>query len=153
MNEMHNDVILTVTKAKTGEVVTTRCRNLRTDIGVNWQVNHMHNAAIEPAKNIALSSRATAPVSGDTDLKGELAANGLSRTTATFSHTADQSLCTLSATFNYTGSTVTLTKAAVATAPTDLGSSADTHFLITAISPVAVIDSGDTASLEWGINV
>ena len=155
MNEMHNAVVVTVTKAKTGEVHTTHCRNLRTDIGVNWQVNRMHSANdIEAARNIALSSRATAPVSGDTDLKGEVAADGLSRKTATFSHTADQSLCTLSESWKYTGaSTLTLQKAAVATAPTDLGTSADTHFLITAISPVAVLDSNDTIAIDWGINV
>ena len=153
MNEMHNNVFITVTKAKSGEVHTTRSRNLRTDIGVNWQVNHSINTAIESARNIAISSRATAPASGDTDLKGELAADGLSRKTGTFSHTADQSLGTLSASWKYTGSsTVTVTKAAIATAPTDLGTSLDTHFLITAVSPVAVLDSNDTIAIDWGVN-
>lgn len=154
MNEMHNKVLVTVVKAKTGERVVTEHRNLRTDIGVNWQVNHMFSASIEPAANIALSSRATAPSSSDTDLKGEIAADGLSRKTATFSHTADQSLATLSEAWKYTGgSTLTLTKAALATAAVDVGSSADTHFLITAISPVAVLDSNDTIAIDWGVNV
>jgi hypothetical protein len=154
MNELHNKVIVSVIKAKDGKISTRECRNLRTDIGVNWQAMHsIGDVANEPARNLAISSRATAPVSGDTDLKGELAGNGLSRITGTYSHTADQSLATLSATWKYTGgSTVTVTKAAVATAPTDLGTSADTHFLITAVSPVAVLDSNDTLAIDWGVN-
>jgi hypothetical protein len=153
MNEMHNKVFVTVTRAKDGKVTTNYHSNLRTNIGVNWQANHSINTAIESARNIAISSRATAPASADTDLKGELAANGLSRKTATFSHTADQSLATLSASWKYTGgSVVTIQKAAVATAPTDLGTSADTHFLITAVSPVAVLDSNDTIAIDWGVN-
>jgi len=153
-NEMENKVLITVTKAKTGEVHSTVCRNLRTNIGVNWQaMQSIGDVANEPARNLALSSRATAPVSTDTDLKGEIAANGLSRKTGTFSHTADQSLATLSESWKYTGgSTLTIRKAAVATAPTDLGTSADTHFLITAVSPVAVLDSNDTIAVDWGVN-
>ena len=153
-NEMHNQVLITVTKAKTGEVHSTVCRNLRTDIGVNWQAMHsIGDVANEPARNIALSSRATAPASGDTDLKGEQAADGLSRKTGTYSHTADQSLATLSEAWQYTGgSTVTIKKAAIATAATDLDTSADTHFLITAVSPVAVLDSNDTIAIDWGVN-
>jgi len=150
---MSNNVRVQITRAKTGLVDESWHRNLRTDIGVNWQVNHSINTAIESARNLALSSRATAPVSGDTDLKGEQAADGLSRKTGTFSHTADQSLGTLTASWQFTGgSTLTLTKAAVATAPTDLGTSLDTHFLITAISPVAVMDSNDTIAIDWGVN-
>ena len=155
MNEMHNAVVVTVTKAKTGEVHTTHCRNLRTDIGVNWQVNRMHSANdIEAARNIALSSRATAPVSGDTDLKGEYGADGLARKLATFSHTADQSLATLSASWKYTGGSVTtVRKAGLVFGTTDLGTSADTMFLSTAVSPVAVLDSNDTVAIDWGVNV
>jgi hypothetical protein len=153
-NDMENKVLITVTKAKTGEVSTTVCRNLRTDIGVNWQaLRSIGDADIEAARNIALSSRATAPTSGDTDLMGEQAADGLSRKTGTYSHTPDQSLATLSESWQYTGgSTVTIKKAAIATAATDLGTSADTHFLITAVSPVAVLDSSDTIAVDWGVN-
>lgn len=153
-NEMENKVLITVTKAKTGKVTTTVCRNLRTDIGVNWQaLRSIGDADIEAARNIALSSRATAPASDDTDLMGELAADGLSRKTGTYSHTPDQSLATLSEAWQYVGgSTVTIKKAAIATAATDLGSSADTHFLITAVSPVAVLDSNDTIAVDWGVN-
>ena len=153
-NEMENKVLITVTKAKTGKISTAVCRNLRTDIGVNWQaIRSIGDADIEAARNIALSSRATAPASGDTDLKGELAADGLSRKTGSYSHTADQSLATLSESWQYGGaSVVTITKAAIATAATDLGSSADTHFLITAVSPVAVLDSADTIAIDWGVN-
>ena len=153
---MHNKVHVTVIKAKSGLVTTSVMENLRTNIGVNWQVRHMFDSdsQIEAAQNIAISSRATAPVSTDTDLMGEQTADGLSRETGTFSHTADQSLATLSVAWKYTGgSTLTIQKAAVATAATDLGTSADTHFLITAVSPVAVLDSNDTIAIDWGINV
>ena len=151
---MINKVFVRVIRAKDGFEEVTECKNLRTNIGVNWQVNHMHSASIEPAANLAISSRATAPTSADTDLKGEQAADGLSRQTGTFSHTADQSLATLSAAWKYTGGSVlTIQKAAVATAAVDLGTSADTHFLITAVSPVAVLDSNDTIAIDWGINV
>jgi hypothetical protein len=157
MNEMPNKVLVTITKAKTGESRTIECRNLRTNIGVNWQVNHMFGVAgagISAISRIALSSRATAPASADTDLKGELSADGLARKLATFSHTADQSLATLSASWKYTGgSTVTVRKAALAFGTTDLGTSADTHFTITAVSPVAVLDSNDTIAVDWGVNV
>lgn len=154
MNEMSNKVLVTVTKAESGEEFTSVCRNLRTNIGVNWQVNHMLSGAISEISRIAISSRATAPSSADTDLKGELAADGLSRKLATVSHTADQSLATLSASWKYTGaSVITIQKAAVAFGTTDLGTSADTHFLITAVSPVAVLDSNDTIAIDWGVSV
>jgi len=151
---MINKVFVRVIRANGDPDEVMECRNLRTDIGVNWQVNHMFSASIEPAANLAISSRATAPVSGDTDLMGERTADGLSRQTGTFSHTADQSLATLTAAWKYTGgSTLTIEKAAVATAAVDLGTSLDTHFLITAISPIAVLDSNDTIAIDWGINV
>lgn len=157
MNEMQNKVVVTVIKAQTGERLVTEHRNLRTDIGVNWQVNHMFGvsgAGISAISRIALSSRATAPSSSDTDLKGELAADGLARKLATFSHTADQSLATLSASWKYTGgSVVTIQKAGLCYGTTDLGTSADTMFLSTAVSPVAVLDSNDTVAVDWGVNV
>ncbi len=153
MAEMHNNVLVRVTKAKTGKTLESWHRNLRTDIGVNWQVYNSIRTSYAAIRNIALSSRATAPVSGDTDLKGELAADGLSRKTGDLSFTADQSLATLSESWKYTGaSTLTLQKAAIAFHAVDDGTSSDTHFLITAISPVAVLDSNDTIAIDWGIN-
>ena len=156
MNEMHNKVLVTVIRSGTGKRIVSECRNLRTDIGTNWQVNHMFNSTtgISAISRIAISSRATAPVSGDTDLKGEESADGLARALGTFSHTADQSLATLSAEWQYTGgSVVTIQKAATVFGATDLGTSADTHFTITAVSPVAVLNSNDTIAIDWGINV
>jgi hypothetical protein len=153
MAEMKNHVLVRVIKADTGETLESWHKNLRTNIGLNWQVEHSIDTAQAAIRNIALSSRATAPVSADTDLKGELAADGLSRKTGDFAHTADQSLATLSESWKYTGgSTLTLQKAAVAFHATDDGTSSDTHFLITAISPVAVLDSNDTIAIDWGIN-
>jgi hypothetical protein len=150
---MNNQVIVRVIRAN-GETTESIQPNLRLNNGINWQVNHMFNTSIEPAKNIAITENATAPSAASTDLPGELAADGLSRTTATFSHTADQSLATLSATWQYTGgSVVTVAKAAIVTAAADLGTSADTHFAMTAVSPVAVLSSNDTLAIDWGINV
>lgn len=129
-------------------------KNLRTNAGVNWQAAHMFNSYISGIKNIAITENSTAPSSSDTNLIGELAANGLSRKTATFSHTANQSLCTLTASWQYTGgSVVTVAKAAIAYSATDTNDSADTHFAMTLLSPVAVMDSSDTLEIAWGLSL
>lgn len=129
-------------------------KNLRTNAGVNWQANHMFNSVISGIKNIAITQDTTTPASTMTNLVGELAADGLSRKTATFSHTADQSLCTLTTSWQYTGgSVVTVARAAIAYSATDTDDSADTHFAITALSPVAVMDSNDTLEIAWGISL
>lgn len=150
---MHNRVIVTLEKARGGRRVTEQF-NLRTQTGVNWMAAHMGSAAIAAIKNIAITQDTTTPASTMTNLVGELAADGLSRTTATFSHTANQSLYTQTASFNYTGgSVVTVARAAMVFAAEDLDTSADTHFCITALSPVAVMDSGDTLTIAWGLSI
>lgn len=104
--------------------------------------------------HIGVTENTAAPASANTNLLGELAADGMSRETGTFSHTADASSYTLTASWNFTGgSTITVAKAAVASRLTDVETplSLDTHFLITLVSPVAVLDSNDTLEIQWGI--
>lgn len=147
-----NFVDYKVTKAS-GEEQAWRTHNLRTNDGVNWQGAHMFSAAIAAIKNIAVTEDTTTPTSSMTNLVGELAANGMSRKTATFSQTANQSLCTLTASWQFTGSVATIARAAIAYAATDTNASSDTHFAITALSPVAVLDSNDTLEIAWGISL
>jgi hypothetical protein len=151
---MHNRVLWTVTRAKDGSTRELTSENLRTNDGVNWQANHMGNSAITAINYIAITENTASPASGNTNLLAEESADGLARALATFSHTADQSLYTLTRAFQYTGgSTKTIAKAAVAAAATDLDTSADTHFLITLVSPLAVLDSNDTLQIQWGVDV
>lgn len=132
--------------------------NLRTSDGINYQANLMGNrfngsGATDACIHIGLTENTDAPASGNTNLVGEsLMSNGLSRTTGTYSHTADASSYTLSADFFYTGaSTVTIAKECLASGITNVDTSLDTHFAITAISPVAVLNSNDTLSVAHGI--
>lgn len=130
--------------------------NLRTTAGLDWQSDLMGNSssALTAIRNIALTEDTTTPASSMTNLVGELAADGLSRKTATYSHTAGASTYTQTATWQYTGgSVVTVARAALAFGATDLNTSADTHFLITALSPVAVLNSNDTLTIAWGVTI
>jgi len=150
----HMNKVLTRVIRSNGSVEERIHENLRTNAGVNWQADHMGSASIAPIQNIALTEDTTTPASGMTNLVGELAADGLSRKTATYAHTADASTYTQSASWQYTGaSTVTVARAALAYGATDLDTSADTHFLITAVSPVAVLTSNDTLEVDWGISI
>lgn len=152
---MPNQVVTRVIRSD-GRVESRTHENLRTNDGVNWQADLMGAAAsaLTAIRNIAITEDTTTPVSTMTNLVGELAADGLSRKTATYSHTANASTYTQSATWQYTGgSVVTAARAALAFGATDLDTSADTHFLITAISPVAVLNSNDTLEIDWGITI
>ena len=149
---MNNKVLYRIIRAN-GKVEGPHVQsNLRTNDGINWQAAHMGSASIAPIRNIAVTENADAPASGDTNLLSEEAADGLSRTTATYSHTADASSYTQTATWQYTGgSTKTIAKAAMVHDAADTDASTDTHFVITALSPVAVLDSNDTLEIAWGI--
>lgn len=152
---MDNKVIVRVIRAN-GQVEESVQPNLRLNNGINWQVHHMFDAGneTEACANIAVTENTSAPSATTLDLPGELAADGLSRETGTFSHTADQSLATLSVEWKYTGGgTVTIAKAALVTAAVDLGTSADTHFAMTLVTPNAILDSNDSLAIDWGINV
>ena len=154
---MNNKVVTRIQKAKTGEWTVSSVRqNLRVNDGINWQAQAMGNqyngsATGSSPIQIGTSETADAPSSGTTNLWGELAANGMSRETATFAHTADASSYTLTAQWQNTGSTITVATAAVMSALTDTGLSTDTHFVVTNLSPVAVLDSNDTLEIQWGI--
>jgi hypothetical protein len=147
-------VIVRVIRAN-GQIEESEHKNLRLDNGVNWQVHHMFEAGAETeaCANIAVTENSSAPSADTLDLPGEIAADGLSRETGTFSHTPDQSLATLSVEWKYTGGGVTIAKAALATAAVDLGTSADTHFAMTLVTPNAILDSNDSLAIDWGINV
>jgi hypothetical protein len=126
-------------------------RNLRTANGATWQANQLAGSPTTIIRHIGLSSTSTTPASTDTNLLDELAADGLSRTTGTLTYTAGASRYTLSATWVYSGSGVTVKKAGISALITDADTSADTLFVNTLLSPVAVLGSGDTVSLDWGI--
>ena len=133
-------VIVRVIRAKTGQIEESVQSNLRLNNGINWQVRRMFDpdVTLESCSNIAVTENTSAPSAATLDLPGEIAADGLSRQTGTFSHTPDQSLATLSTEWKYTGAGVTIAKAALVSAAVDLGTSADTHFAMTLVTPNAV---------------
>lgn len=148
-----NQVLVTVIR-RDGRVERIFQRNLRTNTGTNHMAEMLGSVTLPPIRNIALSQNTGDPSSSDTNLIDELSTDGLSRKTATFSHTANQSLYTQSATWQYTGgSTVTVAKAAMAHDATDTDASTDTHLVITKLSAVAVLTSNDTLSLDWGLSI
>jgi hypothetical protein len=154
---MSNIVISTIQRASTGKwEVNSVGENLRTNDGVNWQAAVMGGGwgDVSVTGNypvrIAVTEDTTAPASSMTNLWAELITSGMSRDTGTYSHTADASSYTLTATWQNTGSTITVATAGAAFAFSNLDTSVDTHFAITALSPVAVLDSNDTLQIAWG---
>ena len=154
---MSTKVITSIQRAKTGQWKTNPAgENLRTEDGINWQADVMAGAwgDVSTTGNypvyIAVTEDTTSPASGMTNLWAELAADGMSRDTGVYSHTADASSYTLTATWKNSGSVITVATAATAFGHTNLDTSADTHFAITAVSPVAVLDSNDTLQIQWG---
>lgn len=159
---MSNKVIVTVTRADGTQDVRENT-NLRLNSGINWQATLMGGAGFGAASNwtiggrptqIAVTQDTTSPAASMTSLIGEETADGMSRTTGSYTHTANQSSYTLSATWQYTGgSVVTIATAGVGSTLTsfEAGISLDTHFVITAVAPVAVLNSNDTLSIDWGI--
>ena len=134
--------------------------NLRVNDGINWQAELMGgdtgfgSLSTNRPKQIAVTEDTAAPAASDSSILAELAADGMSRQTATFTHTADQSSYTQTLALQYTGgSTITVAKAGMmsnATLPAQ-PASFDTMFVETALSPVAVLDSNDTVEIQWGI--
>ena len=136
--------------------------NLRTNVGINWQAEEMGGDTgfddagdnAERPLMVAVTEDTVSPGASNTSILAEETADGLSRITGTYSHTADQSSFTRTAAFQYTGgSTKTIAKAAMCTLSerTLATNSADSHFVVTALSPVAVLDSNDTVEIQWGI--
>ena len=153
-----NKVVTRIQRADTGqwELVAVN-KNLRTNDGINWQSLIMgsgyDSTGVGSIPNqVAITEDTTAPASSTTNLLSEIAADGLSRETATYTHTADSSSYTQTAEWQYTGgSTVTVATAAMCSSLTDDDLSIDTHFVVTAVSPVAVLNSNDTLEIQWGI--
>ena len=136
--------------------------NLRVNDGINWQAEEMGGDTgfddagdnAERPLMVAVTENTVSPAASDTSILAEMTADGMSRITGTYSHTADKSSYTRTAAFQYTGgSTVTVAKAGmcVMSERTLATNSADSHFVITALSPVAVLDSNDTVEIQWGI--
>jgi hypothetical protein len=102
---------------------------------------------------IATTENTDAPAASDQSIDAELVGDGMSRKTATYSHTADASSYTQTASWQNTGSTITVAKAGLCSTLTSFETaiSLDTHFAITALAPVAVLDSNDTLEIQWGI--
>lgn len=154
---MSGKVLVKIQRAETGEwEVASLNENLRTEMGINQQalqmgVGYDGTGTAGPYIQIALTQNTDAPAASDVSLDDEIGADGLSRKTATYAHTADQSSYTQTATWQNSGSVYTITKAAMCTDLTDTGASTDTCFAVTALSPVAVLDSADTLSIAWGI--
>ena len=152
-----NKVISRIQRAKTGKwELVSESENLRTETGINQQALQMGSgydgsASATIYKQIAITQDTTSPASSMTNLWTEIAADGLSRKTATYSHTADASSYTQTASWQNSGSVYTIATAALATTLTDANDSTDTHFAITAVSPVAVLDSSDTLEIQWGV--
>jgi hypothetical protein len=158
---MENPVFSRVVK-KDGAGSWHKGTNTRTETGINWQAEEMGGDTgfddagdnAERPLMIAITEDTTAPAASMTSLLAEETADGLSRLTGTYSHTANQSSYTRTAAFQYTGGSVkTIATAAMCTLSerTLATNSADTHFVITALSAVAVLDSNDTLEIQWGI--
>jgi hypothetical protein len=159
---MSNKVIVTITRAD-GTKHRQEGTNLRLNSGINWQATLMGGAGFGAASDWTIAGRptqlcitedTTSPSVSMTSLHAEEAADGLSRTTGSYTHTADQSSYTLSADWQYTGGSVkTIATAGIGSTLTSFEASIslDTHFCITAVSPVAVLNSNDTLSIDWGI--
>lgn len=154
LNSMNNKIVSRVSRAD-GSSETAEHTNTRVNDGVNWQSDHMFSSGgIAPIRNLAVSDSDFTPSSTDTNLQGELASDGLSRQTSTLSQTPDQSLSSLSAVWQYSGSnSTTVETAALAHDATDTDASTDTHFVMVDISPSVNLDSNDTLELEWGIDI
>lgn len=130
--------------------------NLRTNEGVNWQVRNLGEQNLSAISFISITTDRASPSASDTSLPGEETTDGLSRQNATFSHTADQSRYTQTATWQYTGSsTKTIHKAGQVhdSARTQQTQSSDTLFLETVLGSDAVLDSNDTLEIQWGVSV
>ena len=150
-----NRVFFRLEKAATDEVIEWGGDpNLRTAAGIDWQRAKMFEATGGTMRQMAITEDTTTNQSDLTDLKTELAADGLSRTTVTVTSTTSDSKVTLSASFQYTGgSTVTVARASICSDLTDNDASHDSHFLLADVSPVAVMDSNDTLSIDWECNL
>ena len=156
-----NKVISRVVRADGTVTEWVEGTNLRVDDGINWQAELMGGdtgfdgtATASRPKQLAVTENTAAPAASDSSILAELNADGMSRETAAFAHTADASSYTQDGSWQYTGgSTITVAKAGMCSALTIPAQPAsfDTFFVITLLSSVAVLDSNDTLQIQWGI--
>lgn len=123
--------------------------NLRTTVGADWQADVMGNDT-QPASAqwIGLTTNSTAPAAGDTTLTGEIASGGLSRAEGVYAHTNGTSSYTITNTF-----TASATHTAVAKAGLFNASSAGTMAFTTLLNSTATLNSGDTLTITWTVNI
>lgn len=97
--------VIAMSQNEYGEIIKlVRSHNLRTNAGRDWQCEQMSGTAGGVAKYIGLSESTTAPIASDVVLAGELAADGLSRKIASYTHSAGARSFILTATWTVTGS-------------------------------------------------
>ena len=123
--------------------------NLRTTAGLNWQAAVMGNAT-QPAsaRNIGLSTDATAPAAGDTTLTGEITTGGLGRVAGTFAHTAGATSYTVQASWTASAAHTNVQKAGLFNAL-----SGGTMAFETMLNAAATLASGDQLQVTWTVNI
>lgn len=130
---------------------------MRTNAGADKMSAMLGNAAAagagtgacRAADYVALSENTTAPAASDTALTGELTANGLQRKQGTYAHTIGTNFYTITAVFTSTDPTPrTIAKVALFDAV-----SAGIMFVVSLLSPTAVIASGDTVTITETITL
>ena len=99
----------------TGGTLVSVTGNLRTDVGKDYVADSLGKTSSRPAvaEYMALTENGTAPAAGDTTLTSEITTNGLQRAVATYAHTVNTTLYTLSKTFTASGSFSTVQKEAL----------------------------------------
>lgn len=140
---------VTVEHRRGGELLSRQVRrNLVVNSGLEWLKSHLCNAAAASvAKYIGLSSNASAPAAGDTDLLATVhSANGLERAEGTYASGAT-GVCTVSKTFTASANGLTVGSAGLYYTAAGAG-----LFAGVAITSVE-LQSGDTLTLTWTVTV
>jgi len=101
-----------------------------------------------PAVFIALTTNTGAPAAGDTTLTSEISTNGLQRAIATYAHTNDAASYTLTKTFTASGTHTAVHKAGLFT-------NAANGIMVfeTNLNADATLNSGDTLTITWTVNI
>jgi hypothetical protein len=159
----HNAVHVVARHPKAGCLKTEECgtifydtqsMNLVTNAGLNWLADIMSNTTT-PAVNaqcnyIGLSNGAGVPAATDTALAttvgAEIAANGLSRAQATYTHSANATTYTLAKTFTASGAQSAQAGAVFTAASVGTMCFEDTF-------TAASLQANDTLSVTWTITI
>jgi hypothetical protein len=149
-----NKLAVTITRANGAVEELSASYNSRVDAGAAWQAGLMGSAAGVPANYIALSTTSLTIAKADTTLAGETVVSGLARALGTYGgYTPPASLgasasYTISKTFTSAGTTTTIQSAALFNAV-----SAGTMFVEANLSSSATLNSGDSITITWTINL